>query len=44
MECLVPSSNDLLKVAPLDRAANSIRVETPELLNPIEPATVWAGA
>jgi putative SOS response-associated peptidase YedK len=44
MDCLVPSLNDLLKVAPLDRAANSIRVETPELLNPIEPATVWAGA
>lgn len=41
---LTPAPNDWLQAAPIDRAANSARVDAPELLAPAGPAEIWSGA
>src|SRR6185437_8585738 len=41
---LAPAPNEWLQAAPIARAANSARVDGPELLAPAGPAEVWPAA
>jgi putative SOS response-associated peptidase YedK len=41
-DLLVASSNELLRIVPIARAANSARAEGPELLEPQGPEEVWS--